>query len=148
MNTDLHKAIARQFFDRFTASDIDGALATMTDDATWWINGKAERMPSAGRHDKAHIARLFRRMLERMPGGLAMQVKNVIAEGDQVALEVESSGDLIDGRLYRQSYHFLMAFRGGKIAAVREYLDTQHAFEVWFAPEPAGPGPAQNFSGS
>ena len=28
----------------------------------------------------------------------------------------------------------LMAFRDGRIAAVREYLDTQHAYDVWVAP--------------
>jgi uncharacterized protein len=134
MNTDHHKTIAHQFFDRFTVGDIDGALATMTDDATWWIAGKPGRSPSSGMHDKAHIARLFRRMLERMPGGLAMHVKSAVAEGDKVAVEVESSGDLVDGRLYRQEYHFLMVFRDGKIAAVREYLDTQHVFDVWFTP--------------
>ncbi len=29
-----------------------------------------------------------------------------------------------------QQYHFLFTFRGGRIASAREYLDTQHAFEV------------------
>jgi ketosteroid isomerase-like protein len=27
-----------------------------------------------------------------------------------------------------------MVIRDGKISAVREYLDTQHVFEVWFKP--------------
>jgi uncharacterized protein len=148
MNTELHKTIAHQFFDRFTASDLDGALATMTDDATWWIIGKPERIPSSGMHDKASIARVFRSMLARMPSGLAMRVKNAVAEGDQVALEVESHGDLANSRLYRQSYHFLMVFCDGKIAAVREYLDTQHVFEVWFAPQSVGLGPAKSSLGS
>ena len=40
----------------------------------------------------------------------------------------------MNGRLYRQEYHFLMEFRQGQICAVREYLDTQHAHDVWLAP--------------
>jgi len=63
-----------------------------------------------------------------------MKVKSCIAEGDSVALEVVSSGDLKNGRLFRQEYHMLMQFRDGKISAVREYLDTQHAYDVWVAP--------------
>jgi ketosteroid isomerase-like protein len=59
-----------------------------------------------------------------------------LAEGDRVALEVTSSGDLKNGRLYRQEYHFLLEFGGGKICAVREYLDTQHAHDVWIAEAP------------
>ena len=34
----------------------------------------------------------------------------------------------------RQQYHMLMEFRDEKIASVREYLDTQHAYDVWVAP--------------
>jgi hypothetical protein len=51
-----------------------------------------------------------------------------------VALEVESYGKLKNGRIYNQQYHTLMVIRDGKISAVREYLDTQHVFEVWFKP--------------
>ncbi|HEX9730514.1 MAG TPA: hypothetical protein VGG06_00830 [Thermoanaerobaculia bacterium] len=31
----------------------------------------------------------------------------------------------------------LMEIRDGKISAVREYLDTQHALAVWFQPDDA-----------
>ena len=65
MSTDENKAVAFKFFERFTASDIEGALDTMT----------------------------------------------VSAE-----------------------YHMLLKFREGKITSVREYLDTQHANDVWVAP--------------
>jgi len=134
MTTEHNKAIAHEFFARFTASDIDGALNTMTDDATWWIPGKKERSPSAGLYTKDKIARLFNRMVKALRTGLEMKVTSCIAEGDTVALEVVSSGDLTNGRLYRQEYHMLMQFRDGKISAVREYLDTQHAYDVWIAP--------------
>jgi ketosteroid isomerase-like protein len=35
--------------------------------------------------------------------------------------------------VYNQHYSFVIEFRAGKICAVREYIDTQHAYEVWFA---------------
>lgn len=140
MTTGQNKAIARQFFERFTASDIEGALALMTDDATWWIPGTKELSPTAGTYSKDRIGRLFLRMLAALENGLAMTVKSSIAEGDFVATEVESSGDLKNGRRYRQQYHILMQFREGRICAVREYLDTQHAHAVWIAP-PASSSP-------
>lgn len=134
MSTEENKAIAFKFFERFTASDIEGALDTMTDDATWWIPGKKERSPSAGLYPKDKIGRLFHRMVNALKGGLKMTVVSCIAEGDHVALEVVSAGDLKNGRQYRQEYHMLMKFREGKIVSVREYLDTQHANDVWAAP--------------
>jgi hypothetical protein len=131
MDTDRNRATAQRFFELFSAGDIDGVLALMTDDATWPIPGKKELTPTAGVYTKERIGRLFRRMLENLSSGLRMTVLSSIAEGNRVALEVVSSGDLKNGRQYRQEYHLLMEFREGKISAVREYLDTQHAHEVW-----------------
>jgi uncharacterized protein len=63
-----------------------------------------------------------------------MTVVSCVAENDHVALEVVSAGDLKNGRQYRQEDHMLLKFRDGKIMSVREYLDTQHANDIWVAP--------------
>src|ERR1700687_1538481 len=134
MNTEQNKLRAAELFARFTASDIDGVLALMKDDVTWRIPGKPELTPAAGVYDKARLRRLFQRMLAALKDGLKMTVTGSLAEADCVAIEVESSGNLQNGRQYRQQYHFLITFRDGKIASVREYLDTHHAFDVWMRP--------------
>ncbi len=72
-------------------------------------------------------------MLEGLQAGLKMRVTSMIAEGDKVAVEALSEGGLRNGRGYRQEYHFVLEFRDGKISVVREYLDTQHAHDVWIA---------------
>jgi len=132
--TELNKRVAVDLCACFTAGNLPGVLATMTEDATWLIAGKPDSFPSAGLYDKRRIARLFQAMFDRLQGGLAMTVKGAIAEGDKVAVEAQSEGNLANGRLYRQDYHFLMEFRDGRICAVREYLDTQHAHAVWLQP--------------
>ncbi len=135
MTTEHNKQRAAELFARFTASDIDGVLALMADDVTWRIPGKPELTPAAGVYNKERLRRLFHRMLAQLIDGLKMTVTGSLAEGDRVAIEVESSGDLRNGRQYRQQYHFLITFRDdGKIASVREYLDTHHAFDVWMRP--------------
>ena len=132
MHAQKNKQLAGELFARFTAGDIPGVLGMMTDDATWKIPGRKADLPTAGVHTKEKIARVFHAMLGELKGGaLKMTVKGAIAEGDQVAVEAESYGELKNGRIYSQQYHFLMTFRDGKISAVREYLDTQHAFLVW-----------------
>lgn len=134
MSTDAqrNKQLAAEFFGRFSAGDLPGVMASFTDDATWWIPGKREQMPSAGLYEKARIGRLFQAMADAMNGPLQMTVRSAIAEGDEVAVEVESRGELRNGRVYEQQYHFRMKFRDGKVCAVREYLDTQHVHDVWF----------------
>jgi ketosteroid isomerase-like protein len=134
MTTQENKHLATELFDRFSASDLDGVLALLAEDATWQVPGKAELSRVAGVYDKPRIGQLFHRMLSQLQDGLKMSVLGSIAEGDSVAVEVDSSGDLKNGRKYRQQYHFLITFRDGKIATVREYLDTHHAWDVWMKP--------------
>src|SRR6478752_6176024 len=112
-----NRAIAETFYRRFDANDIPGALALMADDLSFWIAGKPGANPSAGMHSKEEMADIFRRMTRRLKDGLRMTVKNVTAEGERVALEVESYGELLNGRVYNQEYHALMTIRSGKIAA-------------------------------
>ena len=134
MSIDRNKEVAREFFARFTAGDIAAVLDSMTDDATWWLPGKPEQLPIVGVQTKEQMARLFQVMTAQLENGLKMTVKSVIAEGDKVALEAESYGQLRNGRVYNQEYHFAMTIRDGKVSAVREYLDTQHVFATWFQP--------------
>ena len=131
MSVEHNKNLTADLFSRFTAGDIPGVLALMDDTATWQIAGKPELTPSAGVYDKTRIGQLFNTMMGRLKGGLKMDVVGMIAESNFVAAEVVSHGDLKNGRVYDQEYHFLIEFRGSRIVAVREYLDTQHAFAVW-----------------
>ncbi len=132
MNTEQNRAIACAFYSRFDANDIPGVLETMTDDATFWIAGKPGSSPTAGLRTKEEIASIFKRMVAQLKNGLRMKVKSTLAEGDRVALEVESCGELLNGRVYQQEYHTLMTIRDGKIALIREYMDTQHVAAIWY----------------
>ncbi len=134
MTLERNKQVVAELFARFSAGDIPGVLALMTDEVTWRIPGKPELTPVAGSFDKARLGRLFQRMIDQLESGLKMTVLGSVAEGDRVAVEVESSGDLRNGRKYRQQYHFAITLRDGKIASVREYLDTHHAYDVWMRP--------------
>ena len=132
MSTEQNKKIAADFFAFFSAGDLVGALDLMTDDANWRIAGKPNQLPAAGDYSKERISRLLYNMVGQLKNGLRMTVKSLIAEGDKVALEVESHGELKNGRIYNQEYHFLITFYDGKISSIKEYLDTQHVFATWF----------------
>ena len=129
------KSVVIEFFKRLDASDIAGAVSMMTDDATWWIAGKPGTNPTVGTLPKEKIGKLFHRMLSQMTEGIRMTVKECIAEGNKVAIELESYAKLKNGRVYNQQYHVAAEVRDGRICKVREYLDTQHVLAVWFAPE-------------
>ncbi len=132
MSIEENKNLTRQFFDCLNAGDLSGALALMSDDATWWIAGKSEQLPAAGLYSKEKIARLLANMGSQLPNGLKVTLDSLVAEGDKVAVEAESYGELHNGRVYNQQYHFLITIQDGRIKAIKEYLDTQHVYATWF----------------
>jgi uncharacterized protein len=132
MSIEQNKKVAAEFFSRIDANDVPGALGLLAEDATYWIAGDKAVIPSAGEHDKNGMSKLFHVMGKALGDGLRMTVKGMTAEGDRVAIEAESRGELRNGRVYAQKYHLLMIVRDGRIAAVREYLDTQHVHDTWF----------------
>jgi ketosteroid isomerase-like protein len=129
-----NKQVVADLFARFSAGDLAGALALLSDDATWWIAGEIEGGFAAGEHTKRQITRLLEGMGQQLTGGLRMTVHGLVAEGDRVAAEVSSYGELRNGKVYRNQYHFAFSLRGGRITAVREYLDTKHVEATWSPP--------------
>ena len=130
MSLDTNKQLVRDFFACFGRKDVQGALDRMTADATWWIGGKPALFPLCGLKTKAEIGALLMSLVPGTRDGLTITPKGMVAEGDQVAVEAESYGVLGNGRTYNNEYHFLITLRDGRVAAVKEYLDTMHTADV------------------
>jgi ketosteroid isomerase-like protein len=64
---------------------------------------------------------------------LRAEVLRSIAEGDWVAVELVLRAVTARGLDYENHYHFAFRVRDGRIAEVREHLDTQYAAERLFA---------------
>ena len=130
MSIEHNKKLVADFFSHFGRKDVKGALAMMTDDATWWIGGKPALFPIAGLKTKAQIGDILNQLVPGTKNGLDISPKGMVAEGDKVAVEAVSYGEFPNGRIYNNEYHFLVEIRGGKVAAVKEYLDTMHTADV------------------
>ena len=119
------KAVVRAFLETFSRGDIDGVLAALTDDATWWVSGSIPGM--SGTSDKAAFGALLRAVKPLYKGGaLSITPSSMIAEGDTVAVEAQSQADLENGGVYANRYHFLFEIADDKVRRVKEYSDTLH----------------------
>jgi ketosteroid isomerase-like protein len=65
-----------------------------------------------------------------MPTGLNFTIKDVIGEGDRIAVEAEGNATTSAGTAYRNQYVFLFTLDNGKIKQVDEYFCHVHANEV------------------
>lgn len=122
-----NKDLVSTFFEKFSAGDIDGAFAGVGDNVRWWVPGD---LPFSGTKTKAEYLQVVGAIKQGFPDGLQLNVISMIAEGNKVAAEVESSGKHLNGRDYANKYHFLMTIEGGTIVEVKEYMDTLHLFQL------------------
>ncbi|HPV68792.1 MAG TPA: nuclear transport factor 2 family protein [Sphingorhabdus lacus] len=130
-STEDNMAIVADFFATFSKGDVPGVIERLHDDGSWWVSGTIEGM--SGTYSKAELAGLLEgaRALYR-EGALQITPTLMTAQDDRVAVEAKSFATMDDGRIYANSYHFLVIVRDGKVANVREYMDTIHARETFF----------------
>ncbi len=123
MSTSENKQIATEFFGHMSAGRRQQALEMMAEDATWWA-------PGVGVMAKAQFAGVMKYMDKIINGPIKLTIKRMTAEDDRVAAEAESDADVVNGKHYHNTYHFLVVVRGGKVREVKEYTDTKYAAEV------------------
>jgi ketosteroid isomerase-like protein len=134
MSTEAKKQVVKKLLGELAAGNLDGFFACLTPDATWQVMGKPEKFALAGKRNMAEMRTLLAGVSGSLETPLTVTPIAFTCDGDRVAVEATSHADLKNGRAYRNAYHFLMEFRDGKIASVREYLDTLHAKEILVDP--------------
>lgn len=130
--TETSKAAVARFLEIFSSGDVPRILDALTDDVTWWVSGRLEGM--SGSYDKAGFGKLIAGVAGVYTEPLKVTPISMVAEGDKVAVEADSRAVLKDGRVYDPRCHFLFQVAADeRISLVHEYLDTQHAHEIFFA---------------
>lgn len=76
---------------------------------------------------KTIVAQFVPVLKQLFPNALNLEIDNVIAEGNHVAVECHSNTICANGRKYANSYHFLFEFEGDRIRSAKEYTDSQYA---------------------
>lgn len=139
---------ALALLEEISTGDQDAFFALFAPDATWWADGGRDRRWSdvEGPVDRDPDLLVVGRVLVSQRGerisqlqaayvdGLRVRAHRLI-EGDAGLVCVEAIGEgtrRVNGRRYQNRYAFVLAVRDdGLIDEVREYCDTQHAFDVY-----------------
>ena len=123
-----NKALVQAFWRAFSESRFDDAMAMLGEDATWTVQGKTDISRT---YSKAEFSELVHGIADSTVKGIEVTPSLLTAEEDRVSMEATSYGALKNGRLYQNQYHFMHIVQGGKLRAVREYLDTEHVTEIF-----------------
>ena len=132
MDGEASKRVVERYFEamRTGAPDLPDLLA---DDVTWWV---PEASPLGGTHaGKAAVLALMGSGTDLYDPTVPFEItiESIIAEGGRVAVQLVMEARTARGEPYRNDYHFAFEVADGKIAAVREYLDTLYVQQKLFA---------------
>jgi uncharacterized protein len=118
-----NKQTVQAIMDALARSDRTSLFDAMSDDVRWrWMGVSKWSKTFEGKTEV--IGDLFGGVEETL-SDFGVEVHNIIAEGDHVAVEHSGRNETPDGRSYNNNYCWVLSFRDGRIAEVREYMDTQ-----------------------
>ncbi|NLS13090.1 nuclear transport factor 2 family protein [Vibrio sp. SM6] len=134
MSSEQNHQVVNEFFQRFSNGDVPGVLELLTPDVDWRMMGQQGGLPVSGNMDQEGIKGLMAGVKETVIDHLAMTPKGWTIDGDRVAVEVESFGNMKNGKTYNNLYHYLIEMKQGKIWRIREYGDTDQVRRVFLEP--------------
>ena len=126
MTESTSKDLALSFLQSFWDGDTERGLALCAPDAQWTFQ-KSLRAP---RH--ASIREAVDWLNETLitgfdpDSGYGVDVRNAIAEGDEVAIEYSARGTTTNGAVYANDYLVRFTVEDGLIRSVRPYFDTHY----------------------
>jgi ketosteroid isomerase-like protein len=127
------RKIVEAYFQAVNEGRFADAAGYFAADLRLWLVGEGS-WKLGGLHDRNFMLGIQKLMLERFPEGVQVALRHVMAEGDEVMAEVETTGLRRDGRKYHNRYAQIFVVRDDKIVERREYFDTIHANELFCGP--------------
>lgn len=127
------RAVLQDYLDALTAGDLEAIADSFAADATWWLHGD---LPLSGM--KVGRSAIMEFLVSAgslyQPGTQRFSFGEITADDDRAVLEWRVSGiAAATGKAYDNSYCGVFVIRDGRIAEVREYLDSLHVAQVLFA---------------
>lgn len=131
--TAASKALVLDYMGALAKGDFTALRAFFGPDSTWTLAGDlplSRTWIGPAEIFDEFIPAMFTRLV---PESMEFEFESLIAEGEQVLAEWNTRGLARSGGRYDQHCLAVFTVRDGKIAAVREYIDTLHAQTVVFA---------------
>ena len=124
MNTEENIQIVQNFFGALGRGDKQGLLALSAEDIEWIIPG--EGWPLAGTHrGHARLADLLQKASDTLETSYP-KPPEFVAQGDRVMVVGFATGKIkATNKTFEDHWVFDITVRNGKLAKIREYIDTQ-----------------------
>ncbi|MBN8988231.1 MAG: nuclear transport factor 2 family protein [Rhizobiales bacterium] len=125
MTEDLHRQRVLNFLDIFYSGDVEGALSRCTDDIEFIANAPVDLLPHMGHRQGKDAMRQMWTTVHSRYSEMRCDVPILVAEGDRVAANLRVFfRKRSNGRMVQFDIAAFYSFRDGRIAQIREVIDT------------------------
>jgi len=124
MSAQENVQVVKDFFAAMGSGDKEGLLALSADDIEWIVPGKD--WPLAGTHrGRAGLRAFLQKASETMETSFP-EPPEYVAQGDRVLVVGFATGRIkATDKTFEDDWVFAITVRDGKVAKIREYVDTQ-----------------------
>jgi hypothetical protein len=125
MAENLNRQRVLNFLNTFYSGDIEGALASLSDDIVFVANAPVDILPHLGSHrGKAEVRKMWQTVHSRY-SEMRYDMPAIVAEGDKVAAMIRVFfRKRSNGRIVQFDLAAFYTLREGKITEIREILDS------------------------
>lgn len=127
-----NEQLVREFFAVLSSGDLE-KLRTYIGVDTTWEPKVSKDLPGSGVHVGNDIVDKFIGPVRGLfvPGDPKVHVDSVVASGDMVMCETRGVGTLQNGTEYNNVYAWAFLIKGGRIKAIREYMDSAYVVKLF-----------------
>lgn len=118
-----NKRVVLDFYDAGARGDMDACFSLLADDITW-TNIGSTKFSGTYTGKQAIAEDLLGPLFSQLKAGISSHVEQLIAEGDIVVAQTSGTAETVGGVPYKNTYCQVIQVRDGRIANVKEYMDT------------------------
>ena len=125
-----NKKLIEDAFAKWARGDGSAFFALLADDVRWTVIGSTPVSRTyMSKHEFQEGA--VQPLGTKLAGGIQPNLRDIIAEGEKVALQWDGRATAKNGTIYNQTYCWVMRFENGKVREGTAYLDTELITQIW-----------------
>jgi ketosteroid isomerase-like protein len=100
------------------------------DDVRWTVIGSTP-VSRTYTSKQAFLDGAVKPLGSKLSGGIQPTVRDILADGEKIALQWDGRASGKNGTIYHQTYCWVMRFENGKVREGTAYLDTELITQLW-----------------
>ena len=130
MGAPENKKLIQDAFSAWSGGDRGAFLNLLADDVTWTVIGSTA-VSRTYKTKKEFLEGAVRPLGEKIAGAIRPTLRDILVEGDKVALQWDGHAVGKNGTEYDQTYCWMMRIVDGKVREGTAYLDTELIARLW-----------------